>query len=247
MTEDILTVVWKERRGLFRLQGSRVRTLLSLAVGVLVIAVVMPIQMGRDWLDSAWSLAVAFLIPLMLVGTMVPESFAGERERHTLETLLASRLPDRAILFGKLLLGVAYGWVLTLIVLALSLVVANLVHWTGRFAFFRPEVALGDAAVSLLVAGLIGSLGVLISLRASTVQGATQTLMFAFMVPLLLLQLVPMLLLSVVPNGREILHRILSVDLTTVVLVMVGILLVLDVALLLWAMARFRRARLILD
>ena len=46
----------------------------------------------------------------MMVSSLVADSFAGERERHTLETLLASRLPDRAILAGKLLVPVAVAW-----------------------------------------------------------------------------------------------------------------------------------------
>jgi len=43
---------------------------------------------------------LAFL-PLALAGVMSIDTFAGERERQTLETLLASRLPDRAIILGK--------------------------------------------------------------------------------------------------------------------------------------------------
>jgi len=247
MIADILTVIWKERKGLFRLQGSPVRTLLGLAVTILMLAVAMPLQMGGKWFDGAWSLVVATLIPLILVGIMVPESFAGERERHTLETLLASRLPDRAVLFGKLILAVAYGWGMTLLVLLLSLIVANVISWNGQISFYKPMVFLGDMVVSLLMVGLIASLGILVSLRASTVQGATQMLMFGFMIPLLVVQVGPILLLSVVPNGEEILKKILSVDLTTVLLVLTAILVTLDAGLLLAAMARFRRARLILD
>jgi ABC-2 type transport system permease protein len=247
MIEDMLTVMWKERKGLLRLQGSRTRTLLGLGAGLVVIAVVLPIQMGREWLTMAWSLVVAFLVPLFLVGTMVPESFAGERERRTLETLLASRLPDRAILFGKLLLAVAYGWVATLLILLVSLVIANAIGWNGQFSFYKPVIALADVVLSLLVSGLVASLGILISLRASTVQGATQALMFGFMIPLLVIQIGPMLLMTVVPNGEAMIKQVLSVDLRWAALGLAGILGVLDAALLLVAMARFQRARLALD
>lgn len=246
MSYDILTVIWKEQKGLLRLHGNLARTLLGMGMAMLMIGVVLPIQEGRDWLAQAWSLIVAFTIPVLVVGITVPESFAGERERHTLETLLASRLPDSAILFGKLLFASACGWCTSLIVLVVSLVTANLVEWTGRFSFYAPSLALGDVAISLLVSYLVGSLGVLISFRAATVQGATQALMFTFLFPFVVLQIGLMLLLSVVPNGRAILQRALSVDLTTVILVLVCILVVLDVGLLLAAMSRFRRARLVL-
>jgi ABC-2 type transport system permease protein len=247
MRQDILTVMWKERKGLLRLQGSRTRTLLTILVAILMVGIVLPLQMGRDWLQDAWPLLAAFLVPLVVVGITVPESFAGERERHTLETLLASRLPDRAILFGKLLFAVACGWGTSLGLLVVSLVAANLIDWTGRFQFYELAVGLGYAVVSLLMSWLIGSLGVLISLRAATVQAASQTLMFAFMLPLLVIQVGPVVLLSVVPNGEAILHRALSVDLASVLMVLTAVLVVLAAALLFAAMARFRRDRLVLD
>jgi ABC-2 type transport system permease protein len=245
MFDDIKTVMWKERKGLFRVQGSRARAILTVLVPVVMIAVVMPLQMGEEWLDAAWSLVGSILIPFILVGITIPESFAGERERHTLDTLLASRLPDRAILFGKVGLAVAYGWGMTLVVLIASLVVVNLLHWDGQVMFYKPIVALADVAVSLLIASLVANLGVLISLRSETAQGAQQALMSALMVPLLVLQVTPAVMLSVVPNGREILKEWLSVDFTQVVLILTAALLVVNVGLLLAAMARFQRARLV--
>jgi ABC-2 type transport system permease protein len=245
MFDDIKTVMWKERKGLFRVQGSRARAILTVLVPVVMIAVVMPLQMGEEWLDAAWSLVGSILIPFILVGITIPESFAGERERHTLDTLLASRLPDRAILFGKVGLAIAYGWGMTLVVLVVSLVTVNLLNWDGQVMFYKPIVALADVVVSLLIAGLVANLGVLISLRSETAQGAQQALMSALLVPLLLLQVTPAVMLSVVPDGREILKEWLSVDFTQVVLVLTAALLVVNVGLLMGAMARFQRARLV--
>ena len=37
---------------------------------------------------------------------MIADGIPGERERHTLETLLASRLSDRSILLGKVMAAV---------------------------------------------------------------------------------------------------------------------------------------------
>jgi len=214
-------------------------------IPVVMIAVVMPLQLGEEWLDAAWSLVGSIFIPFILVGITIPESFAGERERHTLDTLLASRLPDRAILFGKVGLSVAYGWGMTLVVLVVSLVTVNLLHWDGQVMFYKPIVALADVVVSLLIAGLVANLGVLISLRSETAQGAQQALMSALLVPLLVLQVTPAVMFSVVPDGREILEKWLSVDFTQVVLILTAALLVVNVGLLLAAMVRFQRARLI--
>jgi ABC-2 type transport system permease protein len=247
MLGDIWTVMWKERKGQLRIRGSRTRALLTLLVPVLMIAMVAPLQLGREWVDGAWSLVGAFLIPMILIGITIPESFAGERERHTLETLLASRLPDRAILFGKVGLAVAYGWVMTLLALGVSLVPVNAVHWEGELMLYRPAVAIADIVVSLLVAGLMANLGVIISLRSETAQGAQQLLMTVLLVPLMVLQLVPMLLLSVVPDGGELLRQWLSVDFTTVILAVVAVLSAANVGMLVVVMVRFQRARLCLD
>ena len=75
----------------------------------------------RRLLLVAWS-----WVPLMLVAGVVADSFAGERERHTLETLLASRLSDEAILVGKVTAAVGYGWGFTLVMAVVSLVSVNI-------------------------------------------------------------------------------------------------------------------------
>jgi ABC-2 type transport system permease protein len=227
-----------------RTQGSSKKTLFSIFFPVLMMAIVFPLQMSEEWMGSAWSLVAAFLIPMITVGVVVPQAFAGERERHTLETMLASRLPDRAILFGKLLTAIAAGWGLTLLVMLVSLIPANALSWTGRVRIFDLDVALANVFVSLLISGVMASLGVLVSLRSTTAQGAQQTLIAALMIPLVILQLVPMLFLSVIPGGREILKQVLSINFGHFALVVGGILLVLNVGLLLAAMNRFKRSRL---
>lgn len=247
MKEDLLTVIWKERKGLFRIQGSRGRAILTLLVPTIMIAIILPLQMGEDFLVTAWPLMAAIVMPLLLVGTSIPEAFAGERERHTLPTLLASRLPDRAILFGKWILAVVYGWLMTLATLLVSAVVVNILHWHGQIAFYRSDMALGHVGISLLFSGFIASLGVLISLRSATVQGAQQALISTLLIPLMVLQLGPMLLFSVIPNGREILDQITSLNFTHFALAVAGVLLLLNAVVLLAAMARFKRARLILS
>jgi len=123
----------------------------------------------------------------------------------------------------------------------------NAVHWEGELMLYRPAVAIVDIVVSLLVAGLMANLGVIISLRSETAQGAQQLLMTVLLVPLMVLQLVPMLLLSVVPDGRELLRQWLSVDFTTVILAVVAVLSAANVGMLVVVMVRFQRARLCLD
>jgi len=185
-------------------------------------------------------------VPLLFVGITVPQSFAGEREKHTLETLLASRLPDRAIFFGKVGIAIAYGWLAALLTVAIMPVVVNLLHWDGAILFYEPEILVADVVIGLLVSALIASLGVLISLRSATAQGAQQALISALLVPIMLLQVVPMIVITVVPDGGNLIEEWLSVDFAAFALVLAGVLLVLTIACFLLAAARFQRARLIL-
>ena len=246
MFNDILTVMWKERKGLFRFRGSRIRFLMTMLTPILF-AFVFPLQAGPDWVEEFPPVVLSAVIPIILVGITVPESFAGERERHTLETLLASRLPDRAILWGKVLLAVAYGWGMTIVMLLVALILVNLLHGSGRIMLYRSEIAVANVLVSLLMSALIANLGVLVSLRSTTAQGAQQVLISLLLVPLMILQLIPMALFSVVPNGRELLTQWLSVDLASVILVVVAVLVAANAGLLLATMAHFQRARLTLD
>ena len=248
MIADILTVMWKESKGLLRYQGSRTRAVLGFLIPMAMLGIYLPLQIGRALVEGPWSLLASVFIPMMLVGTMIPESFAGERERHTLETLLASRLPDRAILFGKVAVAVGYAWGMTLMLLLVSLVMVNVTHWDGQVLLYTPTMALANVALSLLLASLVAGLGVLISLRAATVQEAQQTLMTATLFPLVLLQMIPLLLLNVVPDGRARLEELVTAaNPTQILLIVMAILVVSDVGLLVAAMARFQRARLILD
>ena len=246
MKDDILTVIWKERKGLFRVRGRRAQALLAMFSPVLL-AIYFPLQEGATWVKSPLSLLLAFIAPLILVGISIPDSFAGERERHTLPTLLASCLSDRAILFGKIITSVAFGWIVTLVLLLISLVTANVANWAGHILFYKPSIFLAALAFSFLVAMLTAGAGVLFSLRAATAQEAQQTLMAVLLIPPMILQFALFAILSS-ESGEARFREVLSVlSFEQVILVIVAILLVLDVGLLLAAMARFKRARLILS
>ena len=242
MIDDILTLMWKERKTLFRNRASRSRLLMMLLSPVLL-STVIPYNWGPDWVEEFPSLIIAVVAPAVLVAVMIPDSFAGERERHTLPTLLASRLPNRAILLGKMITPVAVGWGTALLCALLSLVIVNIAHGEGEFLFYTPPIALGILALSFLTATIMAGAGVLTSLRAATMQEASQKLMVLIFVPAIVAQVVPLLfrtqltrwLKEVEVNGAQLLALI--------VLVMA----VIDAGLFVAAMARFRRARMYLD
>jgi len=245
MKDDILTVIWKERKGLFRVRGRRAQALLGMFSPVLL-AIYFPLQEGVEWVQSPLSLLLAFVAPLVLVGISIPDSFAGERERHTLPTLLASRLSDRAILFGKIITSVAFGWGVTLMLLVVSLVTVNVANWGGHILVYKLSILLADLAFSFLVAMLTAAAGVLFSLRAATVQEAQQALMAVLLIPPMILQFAVFAIMGS-DSGKARLQEVLgTLSFEQIILVIVAVLLVLDVVLLMAAMARFKRARLIL-
>lgn len=245
MINDILTVMWKERKGIFRQRGSRTRALLTMLVPVAMVAVYFPWQMGLGWVETYWSLVACVIVPMLTVGITVPDAIAGEREHHTLATLLASRLSDRAILFGKFGLAVTYGWVSTVVVLILALVTLHIAHWDGEIMFYQPSIFLTDLLFGFLISTLVTGLGVLFSLRSATVQEAQQMLMAVVMFPPLVLGVLGTFLLGQVAGLRQTVGDVVSaIGGTQLVLIVAGVLLLLSLLLLATAMARFRRSRL---
>jgi ABC-2 type transport system permease protein len=240
MSADILTVMWKEWKSLFEVRGGRGRYLLILAVPVLM-GLYGPLRDGASWAAREDSVVVAAIAALVLVTVTITDSFAGERERHTLETLLASRLPDRAILFGKVAASMALAWAIALATAALGLVVVNLAHWNGRPILFTPLIALANVVLSFLVAALTASLGVLISMRSATAQGAAQTLMLILLIP-------PQILVAALLIGPEVLGpmNLSAINGGALLLAIAVVLAVASTTLFTIAIARFRRAGLIL-
>ena len=192
MITDILTVAMKEIKELPYLRKDNSRTnLFTLIILLTVFGILLPWHAGKEWVQSLLSMLPCVWLPFSLVGTTMVDSFAGERERHTLETLLASRLSDRAILFGKILAGILYGAVITFLCMLVSLVTVNLVDGQAGLLLYPMPVALGLVILVLLVSTLASALGVLVSLRAASVRQAMQTFTIANAV-----LLIPVLVIS---------------------------------------------------
>lgn len=244
MTSDIITVIWKEIREL-SLQRSGLRGgWAGLLILIAVFGILFPLQSGRDWLTTPTTILMWAWVPFILVNSVVADSFAGERERHTLETLLASRLSDRAILIGKICSAIAYGWGITLIGILVALLTINISFGAGNLLFFPLINGLAIFSLSFLVAWLAAGLGVLVSLRAASVRQAQQTLSLAF-----LFLFVPLLLLPMLPNSIQamVTNALRGLDFQTIGIIAAIFLLVIDLILFIIAQRRFNRARLILD
>ena len=176
------TVFWKEWKEIVMERSGGAGSYRPLIlIGVLGIFV--PFRMPPERFFSPFPLLIYAFFSAVVVTAVIADSFAGERERHTLETLLATRLSDRAILFGKIAASIAYGWIMAMLCVLAGTITVNAVNWSGHLVLYRDSASwLLLLLAPPLAAGAVATAGVLVSLHATTVRQAQQTLMVAVMV-----------------------------------------------------------------
>ena len=241
MLNDLLTVTRKELleivmpEGRFRGGAKNVLILAGIA------GLLFPLQAGPRWLTS-WLSIYSACFPAILLLNYAADTFAGERERHTLETLLASRLPDAAILLGKVFAIVGFGWALILLSQVLAVVGLTVVYGQGRLLFFDPAIALSLVVIAAVLPLMLTTAGVLLSMTAPTVRSAGQRMLMPFLVIYGLPSVVPFLIgrFGWTPNVAGISPA------SIVAAVAVGGT-VLSAILLAVAVRRFERERLVLS
>jgi ABC-2 type transport system permease protein len=234
---DIWTMMWKESKDLL-FQGGR-RSLIRPLFVLGIIGIYLPLQFGSQWVAlTPIGMILLLWIPFFVVISFIGDAIAGERERHTLETLLASRMPDRAILLGKIVATVLYAWGMGILSLLLGLFLVDLLRTQGNWMFYPLDLFVDAIVLSLLASVLGTSAGVLISLRVSTVRQAQQilsigTIVFVFGVTFVLRAL-PANVVS-------------SLTYSQFLLIAMAFIAVLDAILLGLSLMSFQRSRLILS
>jgi len=235
--KDLWTMIWKEWKD-FLWSGGR-SDLLRPLLNLTVLGIILPLSFGQDWIHlAAAPVLIVLFTPFMFVILIISDAIAGERERHTLETLLASRISDRAILLSKVLVTVGYNWGMTFLCLLLGDVVVN---WSQRlepWEFYQPIRLFTVVLVFCFLTTLLAaSGGVLISLKSITVRQASQTMLLG----LILFGLAIATVVKLLPPE-------LTASLTTpqMVLVILLVMVVLDAILLVASLFSFQRSRLLL-
>jgi ABC-2 type transport system permease protein len=234
---DIWTMMWKESKDVF-FQGGW-RSLIRPLFVVAIMGIYLPLQFGPQWVDlTPIGIVLLLWIPFFVIISFIGDAIAGERERHTLETLLASRMPDLAILLGKIIATVLYAWVMGVLSLLLGLVLVDLFRTQGNWMFYPLDLFV-EAIILILLASVLGaSAGVLISLKVSTVRQAQQILIVATLV----LIVGGVLALEAVPA-----QVIASLSASQFWLIVMAVLAILDAILLGASLVSFRRSRLIVS
>jgi ABC-2 type transport system permease protein len=246
MNADFATVLWKEWKEIVLERSSGGSGSYRPLILIAVLGIFVPLRMGPERFFSPGGLLGPTFFSAIVITTVIADSFAGERERHTLETLLASRLSDHAILFGKIAASIAYGWLISICCILAGAITVNAMNWHGQILMFH------DAASWLLIllgapllGGVVATAGVLVSLRAATVRHAQQTLSVGFAVVFLVAVFGSN---SLPAEWKAWFARIIVTwSQTELVLAAAGVLLAIDLALLFAGMARFQRTKLVLD
>ena len=239
MLQDLCVVMWKEGKELWLASRGR-SSLIRMLLWIGIFGVMLPSQSGPFWLRSPMTLYVWMWFPMFFTSAAVTGAFAREREHHTLESLLATRLSDRTILWGKVGAALLYGWGLNLVCVLLGLVVLNVQN--PGLHFYHPALALGGLALSLLTSLLVAGIGVLISMDAPTFQAASQGITIV-----VLLLFLPALAMDLLPAAvvAPVQERVLAANIAMLAAWGTGLLLAVNAALLTAARWRFRRARLL--
>ncbi len=192
MVRDILTVIQKEMWEYWQMRGSKAPW--RGHVFAIILFSIWPAMSGAMMMGSPWCALMWAWIVTIMTTPYVADSFAGERERHTMDTLLSSRLPDKAIVIGKLMSASLCSWVTGMLSLPLSVLLANAfspnhaVHLHPTVWFTAPILAL---SMAFMVAGNTSVFVV----KAVTVKQATQTAsygtIFIIIIPLLAMRFLP--------------------------------------------------------
>ena len=215
--------------------GSRTR-IFPFIILLIFGAVIVPDALRGGAADWSTVLYLLIWLPFLFSANIIADSVAGERERHTLETLLASRLPDRAIVLGKMSVTISYAWGMALLGSGLALVVANL--RSSSLVLYPADVLVGVVGLSLLAAVFVSALGVLVSLKAQTSREAQQIIAISSLV-------IPFGSLLIVPNlPGGALSSIVGGGLDEVMLLVGVLFLVMDAVLVLVALTQFKRTKL---
>jgi ABC-2 type transport system permease protein len=259
MDDDVMTIMRKDLKELYKGGGHGNIGRLSLIITALIgIPMAPAILLGSS--GVMLPMFALFFLPT-IASTAILDTVVGERERHTLETLLASRLPDRAILLGKLGAASLFAWFhLAAIMLPGVLLALAVAPW-------RPELIAAPFLWFALVAGgpllcvIAASVSVAIAVRARSVRAAVTLVTIVLLVVEALLFAVMfavMLLTALVLRGPALLDDAgttsplpasIAADATSLGPVVMATLVIAALAVITFAIAdaRFRRPNLMLD
>lgn len=175
MMRDVLTVLQKELQEVVGDRSSRRGGFIQSLVIIVVLGIYLPSRATSFWLAASPLAIVSFaVLPAVLAVTVAADAFAGERERRTLETLLATPLHERAILFGKAGAAVLFAMCGATFALVCAVLTVNLVAHPATL--FLPSASMlgGVLFGSLASASLATGVAILLSMKIPVARAVQQ-------------------------------------------------------------------------
>lgn len=173
MIKDLRTIFWKEWREHLREPSQPMpawlTTLCVMALGGTYFGLTDPRSM------AAWGPLVAGITGGIITLLVVADSFAGERERGTLEALLSTPATQEGILVGKILWVTVNGCASALVVFV-SVGMTLALTTTAFGSMWQPMSLLSTAVFATLITLFLATLGTLVSLLSARVAEAQQRL-----------------------------------------------------------------------
>ncbi len=150
-----------------RLLGGPLGYVVALA---LIVGGAMPAMAHRSILEAPLTLISCLLIfPSLSSSNVAAYSFAGERERRTLETLLSTPLADWQISLGKIFAAVVVGVAVSILATAVAYL-AHLQLGGGPTLVPLHQLVAIVAVGAMAINTLTSSLGAIIALRVTSAQ-----------------------------------------------------------------------------
>jgi ABC-2 type transport system permease protein len=146
--------------------------ILQAGILTLVLGVLVPLSSESAWYAGTPGAITAYaFLPGVAAAAIAADAFAGERERRTLETLLATPLGETIILVGKAMAAVIWALAVATMALAAAIVTLNLSH--GAFAP-SPVVLLGAVGAAFASASFMASAAIVVSMLIPAARPAQQ-------------------------------------------------------------------------
>ena len=139
---------------------------------IAILGVLLPLSTGAMWLAGSPKAIVYFaFLPGAAAAAIAADAFAGERERKTLETLLATPLAESTILAGKALAAVVWALSVASLALVMGVVVVNVS--AGAFVP-APTLLLGALGAALASASFMAAMAIIVSMLIPAARPAQQ-------------------------------------------------------------------------
>jgi ABC-2 type transport system permease protein len=141
---------------------------------ILAAGVFLPAIRPGYFVEAGKAMGVFFVFSSVVSASLAADSFAGERERKTLETLLSTPISELALRYGKAAHAVCHAMLVSVAVLSCSALTALVRNQPGHACW---PFLLGSLATTLAASIDTAALTFAISSRAATARAARQMTM----------------------------------------------------------------------